>query len=39
MKLLLKKSHQFTHHNINVVPETPNFLPRPTEGMTAVTDV
>lgn len=31
--MLLKKSdHQFTHRYINVVSETPNFLPRPREG-------
>lgn len=30
--LLKKNDHQFTHSYINVVSETPNFLPRPTEG-------
>lgn len=30
--LLKKRDHQFTHSYINVVSETPNFLPRPTEG-------
>lgn len=31
--MLLKKSdHQFTHSYINVVSETSNSLPRPTEG-------